>query len=229
MKRMRVPGIADARHQACGADLAGRGRLGSRIALARESSVAASHGRRRSNTSPSTSQAPRTARGPDASGKWCTRLLTCRLHPPMGKGSGGRSAAAGRISQAPGSGRRQRGRSRFACAPRARGNRREMSVSVRFTACPITAARITLTHHELRFVDRHIGPDAHAVATLLSTIGVDIARRAGREGRARGDLRPGDRRRCRARAGGVCPRPPPRTRRWPSCARWPTRTPSRCR
>ena len=29
------------------------------------------------------------------------------------------------------------------------------------------------THHELGFVDRHIGPDAQAVATLLSTIGVD--------------------------------------------------------
>lgn len=35
----------------------------------RESSVIASHGRRRSNTSPSTSQAPRTAPGHDASGK----------------------------------------------------------------------------------------------------------------------------------------------------------------
>ena len=44
------------------------GRIGQRIAPVRERSVTASHGRRRSNTSPSNSQAPGPRRAPNASG-----------------------------------------------------------------------------------------------------------------------------------------------------------------
>ena len=34
-------------------------------------------------------------------------------------------------------------------------------------------SRSSAEHHQLRFVDRHIGPDADAVATMLGVIGVD--------------------------------------------------------
>ena len=33
--------------------------------------------------------------------------------------------------------------------------------------------RNSAEHHQLRFVDRHIGPDADAIATMLEVIGVD--------------------------------------------------------
>ena len=36
-----------------------------------------------------------------------------------------------------------------------------------------STSRSSAEHHQLRFVDRHIGPDADAVATMLGVIGVD--------------------------------------------------------
>ena len=36
-----------------------------------------------------------------------------------------------------------------------------------------TQSRSSAEHHQPRFVDRHIGPDADAVATMLGVIGVD--------------------------------------------------------
>ena len=37
----------------------------------------------------------------------------------------------------------------------------------------MSQARNSAEHHQLRFVDRHIGPDADAIATMLDVIGVD--------------------------------------------------------
>ena len=91
--------------------------------------MAASHGRRRSNTSPSTSQAPgpRQTPMPLESGD-------CSGRPPMGKDIGCR------ISQAPGSGRRQRGRT---CVPLLSGVRRCPTTPTRFSPTG-TSARTAL-------------------------------------------------------------------------------------
>ncbi|MCH9735731.1 MAG: aminomethyl-transferring glycine dehydrogenase [Actinomycetia bacterium] len=73
------------------------------------------------------------------------------------------------------SGRRQRERSRFACAPRARAKRRKSlpvsttSSNARSNSGPGSRPE---PPSELSFVSRHVGPDAHAIATLLDTIGV---------------------------------------------------------
>ena len=61
--------------------------------------------------------------------------------------------------------RRQRGRNRkrfLACAP-----------SPERLETIVTISRSSAEHHLPRFVDRHIGPDAAAVATMLEVIGVD--------------------------------------------------------
>ena len=81
---------------------------------------------------------------------------------------------------------------------------------------------------EFTFVDRHIGPDADALSTMLGVIGVasldELAAKAcPRASSTRPDptaSRPGwTGWRRRSRNIG----------RWPSCGRWPTPTPSRCR
>lgn len=85
-----------------------------------------------------------------------------------------------------------------------------------------------LDAHQPRFADRHIGPDSDAVAVMLDTIGVatldDLAAKA-----LPANILDA------LSADGVAPgleslpAPRPRPRRWPNCARWPSRTPSRCR
>ena len=84
------------------------------------------------------------------------------------------------------------------------------------------------SHDQPNFADRHIGPDADAVATMLKTIGVgsldELADKALPAGILDALSADGV-----APASTSCRRPPPRSRRWPSCARWPTPTPSRCR
>ena len=79
--------------------------------------MAASHGRRRSNTSPSTSQAPRTASGPDASGKrWPMRPTR-----PWGK-AGPRSRAPNLSGARPGSTTEGEEPQRFRAAPSPRSS-----------------------------------------------------------------------------------------------------------
>lgn len=84
------------------------------------------------------------------------------------------------------------------------------------------------TRSELTFVDRHIGPDAAAVDTLLSTIGVssldELAAKALPAGILDALTADGV-----APAWRICPLRPVKPRRWPSCARWPMPTPSRSR
>lgn len=78
------------------------------------------------------------------------------------------------------------------------------------------------------FVDRHIGPDAPAVDTLLSTIGVESLDELAAKALPAGILDP-------LTAAGVAPGlehlppRPARPRHSRSCGRWPIRTPSRCR
>ena len=114
--------------------------------------MAASHGRRRSNTSPSTSQAPgpRQTPMPLESGD-------LRVARPWGK-----TCAMSNLSGA-----------RYRVDDRGGGPSLPLSLSgVR--RCPTTPTRF--------FADRHIGPDSAAVAAMLEVIGVDsleeLARRA---------------------------------------------------
>ena len=79
-------------------------------------------------------------------------------------------------------------------------------------------------HHQPNFADRHIGPDADAVATMLKTIGVssldDLADKALPSGifeaLSADGLAPGL---------DQLPRPPARRRRSPNCVRSPIPTP----
>lgn len=78
------------------------------------------------------------------------------------------------------------------------------------------------------FADRHIGLDSQAVATMLAVIGVDslddLAVKAVPAGILDTLTDTGA-----ARVWTVCHRLPAKPRRWPSCERWPTLTPSPCR
>ena len=101
---------------------------------------------------------------------------------PWGKAP--RGLRGRRISQAPGPGLTTEGE-----GPRGSCSARRKSLSVpsvrRFRRCPTTSNPAS----EPSFADRHIGPDDDAVATMLKTHRCRLARRAGRQGGARGHPR----------------------------------------
>ena len=85
------------------------------------------------------------------------------------------------------------------------------------------------SHDQPNFADRHIGPDADAVAIMLKTIGVGSLDELADKALPAGIL---DALSADGVAPGLDQLPPgrrPRSRRWPSCVRSPTPTPSRCR
>ena len=85
------------------------------------------------------------------------------------------------------------------------------------------------SHDQPNFADRHIGPDADAVATMLKTIGVGSLDELADKALPAGIL---DALSAEGVAPGLDQLPPGGDRgrrRWPNCARWPTPTPSRCR
>lgn len=78
------------------------------------------------------------------------------------------------------------------------------------------------------FADRHIGLDSQAVATMLAVIGVDSLDDLAVKAVPAGIL---DTLTDTGAAPGLDSLPPAASeaRRWPSCERWPTLTPSPCR
>ncbi len=108
--------------------------------------MTASHGRRRSNTSPSTSQAPRTAPRPR-----CLWKVVPAGYPPIGERPCTGAESLGRPDRVDDRGRGTPTTSQYVCASR---------------------RRVVSDKHTSRFADRHIGPDAAAVNTMLEVIGV---------------------------------------------------------
>ena len=166
--------------------------------------MAASHGRRRSNTSPSTSQAP-GPRGP----RCLWKAVSVSTRPPMGKGFAGNAAEAAESLRRP-AGRRQRERNRYGSRPEPRGPRVRHS------------PHSTDEHHQPRFADRHIGPDADAIATMLEVIGVDSLDELAAKALPAGILDALTADGAGTRPGAAAAAGHRGTRRWPNCVRWPT-------
>ena len=138
-----------------------------------------------------------------------------RTSPPMGKGAR-HDRPACRISQAPATGRRQRGRT-------ASVRRSERPSRVRCSSPP----RQRTPPAPVRRPAHRPGRRRHRDDARGHRRG--HPRRARRKGASRGHSRRADRRRAWPRASISCRRPPPRSSPSPNCARWPTPTPSRCR